>query len=162
MQLKSVLTFLASSLLLIPGLALTATKIPVSDDLQTLGLSSQASNLPLMVIFAAEDCSFCDRLEADHLAPMVISKEYDNRIIIRKVMIDSYGDIKDFNGQKVSAERVAKKYGVSVTPTVMIFDKDGNRLSKKLIGYNGNEYYGWDLDRLIDSARERMQHSHSL
>lgn len=111
---------------------------------------------PVMLVFAAKDCDYCDRLEEDHLAPMNLSKEYTSRVIIRKVMIDTYDDIRDFNGDKRSGDDIADKYGVTVTPTVMIFDNEGKRLSKKLIGYNGNEYFGWDLEKLISSAESEL------
>ena len=144
-------------LILIPAIAWaketeTSTKILKSDNLYSIGTEAQAAKKPVLLVFAAEDCGYCDRLEADHLGPMTLSQEYRSRVIIRKVMIDSYDDIKDFNGDKHSADDIADKYGVTVTPTVMIFNNEGTRLSKKLIGYSGNEYFGWDLEKLIDNA----------
>ena len=127
-------------------------KLQISENLSSIGAEAQAAKKPVLLVFAASDCSYCDRLEAEHLAPMTLSQEYNSRIIIRKVMIDTYNDIKDFDGGKLSGEDIAGKYGVTVTPTVMIFDNEGKRLSKKLIGYNGNEYFGWDLEKLITKA----------
>lgn len=143
--------------LVMPSLVLASSKVPMSADLKMVGDSAQETKRPVLVVFAAEHCGFCDRLEADHLGPMARSQDYDGRVIIRKVMIDSYADIKDFEGNAVSTEDFADRYGVSVTPTVMIFDDKGKRLSKKLIGYNGNAYYGWDLDKLISSAQVAMR-----
>ena len=127
-------------------------KLQISENLSSIGAEAQAAKKPVLLVFAASDCGYCDRLEAEHLAPMTLSQEYNSRIIIRKVMIDTYNDIKDFDGGKLSGEDIAGKYGVTVTPTVMIFDNEGKRLSKKLIGYNGNEYFGWDLEKLITKA----------
>jgi thioredoxin-related protein len=128
------------------------SQVPLSENLQQLGLEAAQTKKPVMLVFAAKDCGYCERLEADHLGPMSISNEYHARVIIRKVLIDNYDDIRDFDGDARSGEDIADKYGVTVTPTVMMFNDKGKRLSKKLIGYNGNEYFGWDLDKLINTA----------
>ncbi|MDH5544262.1 MAG: thioredoxin fold domain-containing protein [Gammaproteobacteria bacterium] len=135
------------------------SRIPVPDDFQTLGVQIGDSGLPVMLMFAAEDCGYCERLEADHLLPMARSDEFTRKVIIRKVMIDSYRPIKDFDGGSTSGEELAHRYDVRVTPTVMLFAQNGKRLSKKLIGYSGNEYYGWDLEKLIESAGEELKKS---
>lgn len=153
MQLFRKIQIISFVFILIPAFASAKeTTVQMSENLQSVGLEAAQSKKPVMLVFAAKDCGYCDRLEADHLAPMTVSSEYDSRVIIRKVMIDSYDYIKDFDGGKRSAEDIADKYGITVTPTVMMFDNEGKRITKKLIGYNGNEYFGWDLEKLITTA----------
>ncbi|MDH5216407.1 MAG: thioredoxin fold domain-containing protein [Gammaproteobacteria bacterium] len=157
MQVFRVFQLVSMFFILVPAVSwAVGSKIPMSDNLNSIGSEALAAKKPVMLVFAAKDCGYCDRLEEDHLAPMSLSKEYTSRVIIRKVMIDTYDDIRDFNGDKRSGDDIADKYGVTVTPTVMIFDNEGKRLSKKLIGYNGNEYFGWDLEKLISNAESEL------
>jgi thioredoxin-related protein len=111
----------------------------------------------VLVLFAADHCGYCERLEADYLGPMSGSEEYSDKVIIRKVLIDSYYSIRDFSGKTLSGDKLASQYGVHVTPTVIVFDNSGEALAKKLIGYNGSEYYGWDLDKAINGAVARLK-----
>ena len=124
-------------------------------DLSAIAEQAARNKRPVMVLFAADHCEYCERLENDHLAPMSINAEYQQKIIIRKVMIDSYYTTRDFSGKDLSGDEIADKYGVRVTPTVVILDDKGQALHKKIIGYNGNQYFGWDLDMAIDGARQR-------
>lgn len=146
-------------LLMKPMLSLADTgkgRLIVEQDLFQVAKVASERRQPVLVLFAADDCEFCERLEAEHLAPMSINDEYLGKVIIRKVLIDSYRSTRDFNGTVVSGDRLAKKYGVRVTPTIIVFNESGEALGKKLIGYNGNQYYGWDLDKAIDGAREAL------
>jgi len=147
-----------ASLIFLPAWASAESgKVTLENDLQAIAALAKQKNIPLLIEFAAEDCAYCTLLERDHLGPMTKNHEYTQKIIIRKVMIDSDYRIRDFNGTSMAGDDLAQKYGVAVTPTVMLFDNDGERLSKRIVGYNGNEYYGWDLDKLITRSVETVK-----
>ena len=126
-------------------------------DLQAVGALAAVDKRPIVIMFAADHCEYCDRLEADHFAPMVKHGYYSDRALVRKVLIDSYYSIRDFDGTTLSGDELARKYGVIVTPTVLLLDAKGKQLYKKLIGYNGSEYYGLDLQEAIDDALRRYR-----
>ena len=114
----------------------SAAKVEIVSDLQKISLDAQKRNLPVMVFFAAEDCEYCERLETDYLAAMAHSKEYANKVIIKKVLIDSYRGIQDFAGQSISASDFSNRFNIQVTPTLMLVDHSGKLLTKKIVGYN--------------------------
>jgi thioredoxin-related protein len=132
--------------------------VPMATDLTTLALQSNRNKIPIMIMYAAETCEYCERLEEDLLAPMHISGQYNNRVIIRKVMIDSIESIKDFSGTPVEAEDFAYKRGVQVTPTLQFVDADGNQLAPEMVGYNTPEMFASYVENAIESSTRAIKH----
>ena len=136
----------------------TATAdLPATTDLQADGQLALKKQLPIMVVFTAENCPYCSALESEQLRPMMISGEYDNKVIIRTLQIDTFKDVIYFNGKPIPAETLAQKFNVWVTPTIMFFDHKGNTLAPKIIGYNTPEMFSGYLDESIDQSRRMMR-----
>lgn len=125
-------------------------------DLQQLGEASKQKRVPILLEFSADHCPFCYKLEEEFLKPMLRNDEYLSKIIIRKIDLSGYLDLTDFNGQKIRPDQFANRYGVFVTPTVLIVDGSGKERSKRLIGINSVDYYGGELDDAIDSALKKI------
>jgi len=135
----------------------TATMDPPSTtNLQADGELAQQKKLPIMVVFTAENCPYCAALEADQLRPMMISGDYTNKVIIRTLQIDNFKDITYFDGKAISADNLAQKFHIWVTPTIMFFDPQGHTLAPKIIGYTTPEMFGGYLDESIDKSRQMM------
>lgn len=130
-----------------------------ADDLAALAEEARERGLPLLVMFSAEHCEYCERLEADFLGPMLRSGNYADKVIIRQLKIDRVADIRDFQGKRVEAEEFADRYDVQVTPTVMLFDAHGRILTRRLVGLSNPYFYGGDLDRAIDRAYGKVRQS---
>ena len=134
-----------------------SSAVPQTENLALLAQESTQQKLPILIMYAAEHCEFCERLEQDLLGPMHKSGQYKDRIIIRKVMIDGYGNIRDFNGNVVEANNFAFRRGVQVTPTLQFVDANGNQLAPELIGYNTPEMYAAYVENAIDNSRRAIQ-----
>jgi len=130
--------------------------IPDASDFQADAHLAAKRKLPLMVVFTADFCSYCEELEADYIRPMIISGDYTDKVIIRRVKLDSYGNLRDFDGQKISVDDFSLRYRVSVTPTVVFLDPQGKQLVKPLIGISTPSFYGGELDSAIDTSLERL------
>jgi thiol-disulfide isomerase/thioredoxin len=113
-------------------------------------------------MFSAEHCTYCEKLEEDFLKPMLRSGDYDDRVLIRKVKIDGFGTIRDFDGNKVDAEAFADRYKVYVTPTVVFIDGDGAQLARKRVGLSTPDFYGGYLDQSIDTALDVLRRNKPL
>ncbi len=124
--------------------------IPHINDFFIEAVAAKESHLPILVMFGADDCSYCEKLEAEILKPMVISGDYHDKVIIRKMMIDDFNSVRDFKGAELEASEFADKYHVTVTPTVMLLDSDGKMLAPKILGINTVEFYAAYLDQAID------------
>jgi len=126
------------------------------EDLRSISTLSKERNLPVMMFFASDTCEFCDRLEKDYLAGMSSNSDYVDKVIIRRILIDGYDDIYDFNGDKISAEDFSANLNVSVTPTLLMLDHNGNPIAKKLVGYQSSGFFGLYLDEIIEQATQRL------
>jgi len=153
------LALLVGSSLLSPAPRAGDARVPLVEDFAELGREADARRLPVLVLFAAEHCEYCQRLEAEFLEPMLLSGQYEDRVIIRKLMVDSWAPLRDFGGSRIGANEFAERHAVDVTPTVMLFDSEGRPLGRRLIGLNNVHFYGAYLDRAIDKAYQALNPS---
>lgn len=116
------------------------------------------NNLVLVLEFSSEYCAYCRKLEDLFLVPMQRNTEYDVKILIRSVSLDSFETLVDFDGRLLSTTEFASRYGVSLTPTLLFLNAEGTELSEKLVGIWSEDFYGGFIDNRIDEARERLSH----
>ncbi|WP_455206884.1 thioredoxin family protein [Kaarinaea lacus] len=135
------------------------SRLPEANDFALLALQSNQQKLPILIMYAAETCEYCERLEEEVLGPMYRSGQFANRVIIRKVMIDGFDDIRDFNGNVLHADNFAYKRGVQVTPTLQFVDANGNQLAPEMIGYNTPEFYAGYIENAIDKSQDAIINS---
>ncbi len=134
-----------------------ADSVPVVTDLQHDGELARTQDLPILLAFTSSICSYCDLLEEDFLQPMLLSGDYTDKVLIRKLVIDAGRTISDFDGKPVTAGRLSERYRVFVTPTMLFVDGDGTELAERMLGINTPELFGGYLDDCIDTALERIR-----
>jgi thioredoxin-related protein len=137
-------------------------RVPVARDLQQEGSQAQARQLPIMLTFSADECSYCEQLEEDFLQPMLLSGEYEDRVIIRKLILDDGSSVSDFSGTATEATRISDRYRVFVTPTILFVDSKGRELAERIVGINTPELYGGYLDACVDTARASIRNPAAL
>ncbi|MBD3670133.1 MAG: thioredoxin fold domain-containing protein [Gammaproteobacteria bacterium] len=158
MRIFQVLAVSLFAILAFAGVGNSATtSLPLTTDLQADGQLALKKQLPILIVFTAEHCAYCEALESEQLRPMMISGEYDDKVIIRNLRIDTFDDVVNFDGKDIPAETLAQKHSVWVTPTIMFFDHQGNTLAPKIIGYNTPSMFGGYLDERIDASRQMMR-----
>ena len=123
---------------------------------------SDEKRLPILLMFSAEHCSYCERLEEDFLKPMLRSGDYADKVLIRKVKIDGYGTVRDFDGKQVSIGEFASRYNVYVTPTIAFLDSSGAQLAPKRVGLSTPDFFGGYLDESIDTALDVLRRNKPL
>ncbi len=126
-------------------------------DLHSVSVESRKKNLPILLVFSASDCSFCELLENEILKPMILSGDYYDRVIIRKVVMDDDSTLRDFNGETISMEDFSDHYDIFVTPTMLFLDPAGLELSERLLGINTVEMFGGRVDRAIELSLEKLR-----
>lgn len=124
------------------------------DDLQTLGKQMKAKKIGLLLMFHASYCEYCERLEEDLLVPMLRSGEYDKKILIRKIQIDSSDDLVNFNGQTITTGQISTLYGASLTPTLVFLDASGEEQSERILGYTTPDFFSAYVDQGIDELHK--------
>lgn len=122
---------------------------------QDLAADAQAAareGKPLLLMFSSEPCPYCRMVEDEFLRPMLISGEYDDKVMMRKVKLDGHSRVRDFDGREVRVDEFARKYQVRITPTVVMVSPQGEQVAPSLEGIATRDYYGGDLDIVIDKA----------
>ena len=128
-----------------------------AEDFAALGDRARSGHMPILLVVSRDDCPYCELLKHEILEPMLISGEYDGRVLIRELLIDSELPVRDFDGQAIAPDALAQRYRARLTPTVLFLDDRGRELTKPMIGINTVDFYGYYLDAAIDVARERLR-----
>ena len=126
-------------------------------NLQTQSREAEAACVPLLLMFSSDYCEYCELLEEEILHPMLRNREYDSRVSIRKLRMDSSQTLVDFTGDTIQPNELTSRYNVFVTPTVLLVDSKGNELTERLVGINTVEMYGGYLDSAIDIASQKLR-----
>ena len=127
-------------------------EVPVARNLHTDGQLAHNKQLPILLTFSADECSYCELLEEEFLQPMLLGGEYRDKIIIRKLVLDNGSRVSDFSGQQIDATRLSDRYRVYVTPTMLFIDENGTELAERMVGINTLELFGGYLDDCIETA----------
>ena len=124
---------------------------------QELGKIMQKKSLGLVLMIHAENCPYCALMEAEILSPMVISGDYDQKVILRKLQIDDSRNVTDFSGAIVTPADIADRYKASLTPTLVFLDYQGKQVLNNMIGINTVELFGAYLDIEIDKLVKKIR-----
>lgn len=154
---KWVAVILTTILLNMSCIRLEATGVPLAIDLNREGRQARQACIPLLLEFAAEHCEYCTLLEEEILNPTLLNRDYDQRVLMRKLVIDGSSKIRDFNATPVSTTELASRYRVFVTPTLLFVDSQGRELAERMVGVMTLEFYGGYLDQAIDASSEMLR-----
>ncbi len=138
-------------------LVVADTQLLPVDDLRLLKQQAESRNLPVLVLFSAEDCDYCKVLKQHYLLPMIKSGKYDSTIIFRELFIEDYEYIRNEKGDVIAADSLALQYDVDVTPTMLFIDADWHELTARIIGITNADYFGNRLNKTILQAKAAMK-----
>ncbi len=130
--------------------------VPVTEDLRADGQLAQQRQLPILVMFYSEYCHYCTRVEEEFLEPMLISGDYTDKVIIRRVDMDNHRRLIDFDGSPISVSDFTARYQVRVTPTLIYVDSEGRQVAKKMVGLTTPDFYGGYIDSRIETALNHL------
>ncbi|MFV2090836.1 MAG: thioredoxin family protein [Pseudomonadales bacterium] len=126
--------------------------INFADSLQVDAQTSAQSRLPIIIFVSQHGCKFCHLLRERVLHPMIEAGALQGRAILREISLDDGFRFDDFDGRNVSGSEFANRYQTAVTPTLLFLDGRGREVSKRMVGINNVEYYGFYLEKAIGTA----------
>ncbi len=155
MKYRVILLF-ATVLSLLPFIGTASTTgLKEVSDLKSTSRGDSNVRQPLLLVFTADDCPYCEQLAEEILLPMMRSGEYDQRVEICALNLDG-GLIRDFSGRRIEPWEFAQRYNISVTPTMVLLNSRGELLHKPLVGVRTLDYYEDRIAEAIDRANQRM------
>ncbi|GAB6040983.1 thioredoxin family protein [Endothiovibrio diazotrophicus] len=159
---KPIFRLLSLLLLLVAATARAELAVPLADDLAADGRDATARGVAVLLVFSAEHCGYCEKLEENVLRPLLVSGAYDDKVLVRKVMVDDARTLVDFDGRERDSLDLADRYRAYLTPTVLLVDARGRPLAPRLRGINSVDYYWEDLDGAIDQALAKLRTSGAI
>ena len=126
-------------------------------DLQKLGAQSQQQQLPIMLMFGAQWCEYCELLIEDVLEPMVISDLYDGKVVLmRHIGVDEVERIPDWQGNPIQKSKWAYELGADLTPTILFVDGTGKEIAPRIIGISEITLYTQLIHQSLNIAYKTM------
>ena len=132
-------------------------EVPLIDDFAAFARAARRRGLPIVLLVSRSDCSYCALLKDEVLNPMVKSREYDDLALLGELMLDAAEPLRWFQGEYERRDDIGSRLGTDLTPTLLFLAPDGTELVPRMRGVNTVEFFGFYLDRAIESARARLK-----
>jgi thioredoxin-related protein len=133
-----------------------AVAVPQAQDLAADAALARAGGMPLLLVFTAADCPYCERLKAEVIRPMLFSGQYDGRLLVREVPRAS-GRIIGTDGTDTDGRALAAQYRVRVVPAMVWTGPDGAPLADVIVGYNTPELFFGRVEAAQSQALRRLR-----
>ena len=159
-ELRAMMKRLLAAIAWIVAWGVTATLagegVPTARDLQQDGAEARARGAAVLVVFVGARCPYCDLALNEVLIPTSRNPEYQRKLVMRRVQTRSSQTLRDFDGKRITQAEFAKRHGVNLVPTVMLFDHQGLSLTRPMVGITTVDHYGYELDLAIEEALARI------
>ena len=136
---------------------LPVVTLKTGSNLKADGDEARKKQIPILLFFSMEHCPFCNEVEEDYLKPILRNSDYDSKVIIRKIKIDDSQFVQGFNGKDREAGEFSDDYNISMVPTLIIVDANGNKIAPSIIGIANRHYYSAELDDAIDTSTQELR-----
>lgn len=147
-------------LILVALILLTASSIAFGElqkctakDWTQASRTAEQAKAPILILFTADDCAYCERLKREVLKPMFQQDTQNQLAVVREVDINTGGKMTDFNGERIRSRQFKDRYEIFATPTLLILNSDGQPLASPIVGYNSKEQYQTLLESHLEEFR---------
>jgi thioredoxin-related protein len=131
--------------------------LPAAADLAADAKLSRARRIPILLFFDRDDCPYCERALREHLVPMSAEPPWRDDALFRQLEVNRDETIVGFDGRPTSHRALARRYGATLTPTVLVVDGSGEPLSEAVVGLLTADFYGAYLERALKQGHARLR-----
>ena len=135
-------------------------EVPLMSDLENVEADlayMQAQQIPMLLFFHATYCTYCKTVDDEFLQTMASDPEYEGRLIIRRVEIDSELPEVEWQGTSYTPVEFARLLGVQLVPEVIYFAPDGKQVVDELKGVTVPDFYPQYLDQRLRAAERCIE-----
>ena len=130
--------------------------VPTTRDLAADALLAKNQRVPLLLVFTQDHCDYCAKLDREVLNPNYATGAFNGKVLVRRFMIDSRATVIDFDGKRVEASALTRKFKVYATPTLLLVNAHGHELVPRLVGIDSLDFFSAYLDQSIEDARAKL------
>ena len=130
-------------------------ELPPATDLAADATASRRDRVPILLFFDRDECPYCEQALREYLVPFS-RDEWAGKALFRQVGIDRRDALVDFAGAKTTHQALAERYGVFLSPTVLVVDATGERLAEPIVGLLTVDFYGAYVDNALRSAKTKL------
>lgn len=138
-----------------------AAGLPVVKNFTEEARDAHNRQVPILVLFMSESCTYCETALQDFLLPMQRDPEFKSKVILRQIETSSNDTLVDFDGKTTTYSRFSSRHNVSVVPNVMLFDSTGKELTNIEGLLTVDFYYGF-LVQAIDESLAKIKAANQI
>lgn len=132
-------------------------------NLQQLGAKSDQSGLPILLMFGATWCEYCQVLIEQVFEPIARGGNYDNKVVLmRHVGVDEQTLIPDFNGKLIKKSEWAYQLDADLTPTVLFLNGRGQEVAPRIVGITNTYLYAGLIHQKLNIAYKNMNNPYRI
>ncbi|MFN2381993.1 MAG: thioredoxin family protein [Guyparkeria sp.] len=135
-------------------------EVPLMSDLENVQSDlayMQEQQIPMLMFFHATYCSYCRTVDDEFLQTMASDPDYEGRLIIRRVEIDSDLPEIEWQGTSHTPVEFARLQGVQLVPEVIYFAPDGKQVVDELKGVTVPDFYPQYLEQRLRAAERCIE-----
>lgn len=139
------------TLLLLCTTAAAQSAFATVKDMGKLKQQAAQADLPIVLLFTADDCIYCEAMRQQYLIPMSHTPQYAEQALFRQLSVESFSFLRNEDGELVGGDQISLRYGVEITPTVLFINAQGEEVAERIIGLSG-AYFQKQLEQQIQQA----------
>ncbi len=128
------------------------TLLPLPTDLQAIARAAARDGQPLVLMVSLPGCPWCELLRRNYLTPM----RAEGLPAFEFMVNDRSSALRDFQGQSLSPEALARQWKVSMTPTLLFFGREGQEIAPRIEGVASADFIGAVIDERLAEARRKL------
>lgn len=107
---------------------------------------------PLVVMVSLDGCVFCKMARQSHLLPMQRQGQPIVQVDMRSTL-----PVIDFEGRSTTHDELARRWKVSITPTLLFFGARGREVAERMEGAYQPDFYGPYLEDRLSRSRAALK-----
>jgi thioredoxin-related protein len=126
--------------------------LPVPSSLRAAAQAADQLRQPLVVMVTLKGCAFCDVVRNSHLVPMYKRGEVQ---VVQIDMLDRKSTLQNLQGVTTTPYEQARQWKVTLAPTLLFINSQGQELAERLEGVGVADFYGAYLEQRLETARHQ-------